>query len=89
VEALFDSGPVWVVLPEVEHVERLRALLLLEAAEMEAELGGAIVVADDPPVDVPAMLICVDDSERVPKVIRESPSRLIATGRRWMRARLR
>lgn len=79
-DALFDSGPVWVVLPEVEHVERLRALLLLEAAEMEAELGGAIVIADDPPVDVPAMLIRVDDSERVPMLIRESPSRLIVRG---------
>lgn len=80
VDGLFDSDRVWIVLPDVEGVDGLRALLDLEAAEIEVELGGTILVATDPPAGAPAMVLQVDAAEHVPRLVRESSSRLLVRG---------
>lgn len=79
VEPLFESGPIWIVVPDAPGSEDTLELLELESAEMEAELGGPVIVGGDPPDDVNALVLELDTEQAVATLVREG-SRVVARG---------
>ena len=78
---MFDAGPVWIVVPPVEGADDLRSLLELEATEMEVELGSPVIVNDDPPSGARTLVIEIDETVSVPRLVREGPAIVRVLGR--------
>ena len=79
VKALFESGPIWIVVPDAPGSDDTVELLKLEAAEMEAELGASVIVDSDWPSDANALVLELDAKYSVPTLARQG-ARLVARG---------
>lgn len=78
-EPLFESGPIWVVVPDAPGKDDTLELLSLESSEMEAELGGPVTIGGDPPGAANALVLEPDAERAEPTLVREG-SRLVARG---------
>ena len=78
-QALFESGPIWIVVPDASGSDDTIELLELEAPEMEAELGAPVVVGGDCPGNTNALVLEIDAAQSTPTLTRQG-ARLVARG---------
>ena len=78
-EPPFESGPIWIVVPDALGSGDTVELLELESAEMEAELGGAVIIDSDAPAGASASVLDVDSRQSSATRTRQG-TRLVARG---------